>query len=66
MDPEFVKLSENDKTSYISNILLPEALILVNMSECEITRKLAINFLKESDIVDVVRNLRNKKPGLLR
>lgn len=66
IDPRFHKLSWNNQISYISDILIPVALVLITtrdfMEENEISaeeaRQLAQEHLKEIDIVAWVGCLR--------
>ncbi|KAA1063958.1 hypothetical protein PGT21_008402 [Puccinia graminis f. sp. tritici] len=69
VDFRFKALSDDQKTTYISDILIPEALILINTKEIleefaspvEDARQLALNALKEVDIVTIVGCLRNNR-----
>ncbi|KAA1136504.1 hypothetical protein PGTUg99_034052 [Puccinia graminis f. sp. tritici] len=73
LDPRIFQLSKKVKTSYISDIILPEAIILITVADIykealslSITpRKYAMESLKEPDIVDYINCLRNNPPKLM-
>ncbi|OAV88107.1 hypothetical protein PTTG_11697 [Puccinia triticina 1-1 BBBD Race 1] len=68
VDPRVLQLSDNARLDYISDILLPEALLLITTAEIyEEASSLSVNprqyateCLKETDIVDLVNCLRWK------
>ncbi|KAA1080687.1 hypothetical protein PGT21_017197 [Puccinia graminis f. sp. tritici] len=66
IDPRIFQLSENQKLAYISDVILPEVLVLVTIKDVVQDastpvlnpRAAALNSLKTPDIVDLVKRLR--------
>jgi hypothetical protein len=73
LDPRIFQLSKEVKTSYISDIILPEAILLITVADIYeealslsiSPRKYAMESLKETDIVDYINCLRNNPPKLM-
>ncbi|KAI9620672.1 hypothetical protein KEM48_008021 [Puccinia striiformis f. sp. tritici PST-130] len=67
LDPRVLQLCDHGRTSYVSDVLLPEAILLITMEEVNEEapnhpinlRERAMDCLKETDIVDLVNCLHN-------
>ncbi|KAI7955250.1 hypothetical protein MJO28_005650, partial [Puccinia striiformis f. sp. tritici] len=70
LDPRVLQLCDHGRTSYVSDVLLPEAILLITMEEVNEEapnhpinlRERAMDCLKETDIVDLVNCLHNNPP----